>query len=712
MDNVIEKSVAEVLKDNFMPYSAYTILNRALVRIDGFKPVQRRLLFMMKRAGTTYDKPYKKSASSVTNTMFLNPHGDTSIYESMVRMAKDNETLLVPMIDSKGNFGKIYSTTSEGAMRYTEARLTKVACDMMKGIEKGIVPMVDNYDSTIVEPLLIPTPFPNILCNDSAGIAVGVASKIPSFNLGEVIDYTIALLTKKEGWEDPSNFILAPDYPTGGTIVYDKVKMDNILKTGRGSFLIRPKYTITGNKVMFHNMPHGVKAETSIKKLIDLKNEKVLNEITEINDRYGLNTTGVEVVLKKNADAEKFVERVFAHKVMQTSISTNMTFITTDGRPKVMGVQGIIYDWLKFRAKVLNNELNYDKNKLESQISHLEALKIVLLDIEKAIDIIKSTKSYDEMIQSLMVGYEITEEQAKDVAEIKLKNFNAESFNKNIERMKGLKDQLAIVDKRLSSKVELAKYMVEQLKAIKEEYGEARKTDTIDVSEAGISDGAVMAEDYPVTVYITKNGFVKKIPTSSIRSNYTNKLQDGDSIIFEKELMNNSGEIIAIVKDGVAMKKNIDELEDVTMSSIGQFLPVELDCDARDVVYAYATESFDEKLVYGYDNGKVAVVETGKLKTKQRRKEVKNSYNTDAKLLYVSLIDDLDGKNLVAVSVDDKALYMDLSKINPKKSMSSAGNIYMKSDIKKYVVDEGFIYGKEYDRASAGTGLKGRNIAK
>jgi DNA gyrase subunit A len=676
---LIKQPITDALKVNYMPYTAYVILERALPEIDGFKPSQRRILYTMYKMGLLKGAR-KKSQGIVGSTMFLHPHGDGAIYETMVRMARDAEALLIPFIDSKGNFGKQYSRDMQYASaRYTEARLQPIAKELFEDINKNTVDMVDNFDGEMKEPRLLPVTFPTILVNPQSGIANGMASSIAPFNLAEVIDFVVAYI--KNPKVDVLDYIKAPDFPTGGNIIYNKAKMEDILKTGRGSVDIRATYRFEKNAIIFEELPYTTTFEAVIDKITQLVKEGKIKDIVDINDIYGLHTKGIEITVKNSTNKELLVEKLFKMTPLQSSYSCNFN-IVVDGRPKVLGVKEIIGEWVKFRANAVKRGASFDKEKKDHKKRMLEALKQVLLDVDKAVAIIRETKKNADVVANLQSAFGIDEEQAEFVAEIKLRHLNKEYLIQRISEIETLEKEIAELDDLINNKVTLAKLIINQLKSIKKNYGEARKSQIIEATELPtIETETIQVDDYNVKVFITKEGYLKKIPLTSLRGNFNIKVKDGDKIVSEIETTNNSDILVFTDKQNVYKYKSY-ELEDHKPSVLGEYLPTMLGLKGEEILFTTVTNDYKGYLIVGFEDGKVAKIDLSAYETKQNRSMLKNAY-ADKKALFFKHID--EDVEILAVSSIDKALVFNTSMINPKTSKTTIGVQVMKSKNDSYV---------------------------
>lgn len=669
---MIKQTITDSLKNNYMPYSAHVILHRALPEIDGFKPSQRKLLYTMYKMGLLKGNR-TKSANVIGQGLKLNPHGDQSLYETAIRLTKDHEALLIPYIDSKGNFGKYYSRDMQyAAMRYTEMRLEKIAQELFKDIDKNTVDMVDNYDNTMKEPRLLPVTFPTILANPIQGTAVGMASNICSFNLNELIDFTINYI--KNTSIKVSDYIKAPDFPTGGIIVYDEKEFEKIYETGKGSFKIRAKYEFNDNAIIIKEIPYTTKIEVIIDRIVDLVKEGKLKEIVDVNDIYGVHSSGIEIIVKNNTNKELLMQKLFKLTPLEDTFSCNFNVII-DGKPRVLGVKEIIREWLKFRAKCIKRGIKYDLTKKKDKRHLLLGLKQVLLDIDKAIQIIRETKSDNEVIFNLMKAFNIDEIQAEYVAEIKLRNLNKDYIVQKTNEIEQLNKDIEYLQFALNDKITIAKIIIEQLEYVKKTYGQPRKTDIVYIDELpSVDEKEIEIENYNVRLFITKQGYLKKIPSVSLRGMSNIKLKDDDEIVYEIDTTNKSDILIFTDKQN-CYKLKAYEIEDHKPSVLGEYLPTLLNIKGEDIVHVTATEDYEGYLIIGFDNGKVAKIELASYKS--NRSMLKNAYTDQEKPIYFDTIkQDID---LVVISTINKVLVFNTSMVNSKSSKTTIGVQVMKS---------------------------------
>lgn len=700
----INQNITDSIESNYMPYTAHVILHRALPEIDGFKPSQRRILYTMYKMGLL-NSARKKSQGVVGQTMFLHPHGDISIYETLVRMSRDNEALLTPYIDSKGNFGKQYSREEKAASaRYTEVRLEQMAKELFKDIDKDNVDMVDSYDGALKEPKLLPVTYPNILTNASSGTAVGMASNIPSFNLKEIIDFTVAYLKNKDA--KVSDYILSPDFPTGANIIYDKKEMKSIYDTGRGSFKIRAKYEIEDDVITFTELPYTTTFEAIIEKISSIVKGGDLKEIVDVNDVYGINTKGIEIIVKKNTDKELLVEKLFNLTTLEDTYSCNFNLIV-DGRPQTLGVKEIIKNWIIFRAETIKRGTEHDINKRVRQRHLLKGLEAILLDIDKVVSIIRETKKNSDVEKNLMGSFDIDEVQAEYIANIKLKHLNKEYILNRSKEIKSLDSDIKNLNKIISSKKELAKTIIDELTKIKEDFGKDRVSSIIDKSEVKVINmEQEMIDDYNVRVFVTKEGYLKKIPLTSLRGAYNNRLKDGDEFIAEFETTNTS-EILFFTDSRNVHKRKLYEIEDSRPSNLGEFIPSLLSLSDEELIYTYVTEDFKGSILFGFDDGRVARVDLKSYETLQNRLLLRNAY-ADKNVLFVKVLPEGADIDLLAISDIDKAIILNTSRISSKATRTTAGVWFMRgkddSKVKGYYeLEDGHNY-KYYKQLNAGVG--------
>ncbi|UGO46193.1 DNA gyrase subunit A [Bacillus phage vB_BanS_Chewbecca] len=675
MVTVIEQSIIEALRGNYMPYTAHVILERALPEIDGFKPSQRRILETARRMGLL-SGVRKKSQGIVGQTMFLHPHGDGAIYETLVRMARDAEALSYPLIDSKGNFGKQYSKNMQYASaRYTEAKLEPIAKELFKDINKNTVDMIDSYDGTLKEPKLLPVTLPFILLNPQSGIANGMASSIAPFNLNEVVDYFIAYIRSPKTAR-VSDYIKAPDFSTGGNVIYDKNTFERIFETGRGTFTIRATYKFDKDGIIFEELPYTSTFEAIILKIAELVKDGKIKDITDVNDIYGIKSKGIKITTKKNTDKEALVEKLFRMTPLQSTYPCNFN-IVVNGRPRVLGIQGIAHEWIRFRAEAIKRGLNFDMNKKIEKRHLLLALKQVLLDVDKAIKIIRETKTNKEVVANLMDVFEIDEKQAEYVSEIKLRHLNEEYLIERTKEIETLEDEVVDLKDLIGSRQRIAQLLIAELEEGKRNYGKERRTGIIEAQAVAKAEKeAVVIDDYNIKVFLTKEGYLKKIPLTSLRGNFTIKVKDGDEIVSEIDTTNNS-DILVFTDKNNCYKYKMHEIEDSKPSLLGEYLPTMLGLKDEEIVFTHVTSDYKGTLLVGFETGKLAKIELSAYETKTNRKMLANAYYNGAKALYFNVIhEDID---IVMVSSINKVALFNTASINSKTSKTAQGNQLMRT---------------------------------
>ncbi|SDX93628.1 DNA topoisomerase (ATP-hydrolyzing) subunit A [Thermoactinomyces sp. DSM 45892] len=699
-----QQSIVDSLRNNYMPYTAHVIMSRALPEIDGLKPSQRRILYTMFKMGLLKGNR-KKSQGVVGQTMFLHPHGDMAIYETLVRMAKDNESLLLPYIDSKGNFGKQYSRDMKYASaRYTEVKLSDNASELFHDIDQNTVDMIDNYDGTLREPRLLPVTYPSILINTSSGTAVGMASSVAPFNLIEVIDFTITYIENKE--TVVSDYILAPDFPTGGHIVHNAKDFDQIYETGKGSFKIRATYKIQGNSIIFEQIPYTTTFEAIIDKITDLVKEGKIKDIVDIDDIYGIDSKGIEIQVKNNTDKERLIARLYKLTPLEDSFACNFNIIV-NGRPQTLGIKQIIHEWIEFRSNCIQRGAIYELDKKEKKKHLLKALKQVLLDIDKAIAIIRSTKLNNQVVSNLMDAFQIDELQAEYVAEIKLRSLNEEYLLSRIQEIEKLEKEIQGLHGLINEPSKRSKVIVEQLKRVKSQYGKERSSQIIHVDDlSSMKEEQISIENYNVRVFVTKEGYLKKIPLVSLRSSNQLKVKDGDQVVREMDTTNNS-DILIFTNQQNCYKYKTYELDDHKPSSLGEFLPTLLGLKDEEILYVTVTNDYKGHLIIGFDDGKVAKIDLSAYSTKHNRTMLKNAYADKQPIYWDATQEDYD---LMALSTIDKIIVVNTSMINPKTSKTTIGVQLMKSKKASLVSDyhrlstEGYEEREYYRTLSAGVG--------
>ncbi len=670
MQNQTEQPITRTLEENYMPYTMSVIVSRAIPEIDGFKPSHRKLLYTMYKMGLLTGAK-TKSANIVGQTMRLNPHGDMAIYETMVRLTRGHDALILPLVDSKGNFGKHYSRDMAfAAPRYTEAKLDPVCAEIFADIDKDVVDFVDNYDGTMKEPTLLPTTFPNILVNPNQGIAVGMASTICSFNLNEICQTTIELI------KNPDHNIMltltAPDFTTGGYLIYDREQLRQIYETGIGSFKVRAKYTYDkkANCIEITEIPFSTTVEAIIDKIVELVKTGKVKEASYIRDETDINGMKIAIDLKRGADPDKLMQRLFKMTTLEDSFAANFN-ILIGGRPKTMGIREILSEWIAFRTECIKRGLYYDIQKTNDRLHLLLGLQKILLDIDKAIKIVRETEEEDQVVPNLMIGFGIDEIQAEFVAEIKLRNLNREYILNKTAEIEKLKKSAEEMQDTLNSSQKLKKVIINQLTQIMKKYGKPRKTALLYEDEIEEPEEEETAEDYPVTVFMTAAGYFKKITAQSLRMSGDHKLKEGDEIRYTFEATNLSDLLIFTDKYQV-YKARVCDFEDSRTSVLGDFLPQKLGMENGETpVFITATTDYKGYILAFFENGKCAKIEIASYETKTNRKKLINAYSDASPLVAMFAIK--DEQLFVLTSSNGRCLIVDSGAIGAKSTKSTAG---------------------------------------
>ncbi|MBQ9879166.1 MAG: topoisomerase IV [Clostridia bacterium] len=674
---IIERqNITDTLETNYMPYAMSVILSRAIPEIDGFKPSHRKLLYTMYKMGLLSGAKIK-SANIVGRTMQLNPHGDAAIYETMVRMTTGNETLLHPFVESKGNFGKAYSRNmAYAAARYTEAKLAPICKELFVDIDKDTVDFVDNYDSTMKEPVLFPTRFPNILCNVNTGIAVGMASNICSFNLREVCDAAMGLIRNPD--YDIADSIKAPDFSGGGSIVYDRAAIDAVLNTGRGGIKVRAKYTYdkSGNCIDITEIPPTTTSEAIIDRIIELAKAGKIREISDIRDETDKTGLKITIDLKRSVDYNKLMRRLFKLTPLEDSFPCNFN-ILVGGSPVVMGVKDILVEWLAFRAECVTRRTFHELTGAKDRLHLLEGLQLILLDIDKAISIIRGTELESDVVPNLMTGFGIDEVQANYVAEIKLRHLNREFILKKLEDLEDLKAAIADMEDILAHKRRIDKIIVSELKEVSETFGIDRRTDIIyDTPDEDEDVREDAAPDYPVRIFFTREGYFKKITPQSLRLSNVQKLKDGDGIVLEKDSTNNAS-LLFFTDKCSAYKAKVSDFADTKASVLGDYVPAVMGFDPDEkALFAVETTDYSETLIIFYDNGNCAKFPISSYETKQNRRKLVGAYCPDQTPVAVFAVK--ADEEFVLYSSSDRILIFNSAAILMKSTRTTRGVAVMK----------------------------------
>ena len=669
--STVEQPISETLEVNYMPYAMSVIVSRAIPEIDGFKPSHRKLLYTMYKMGLL-SGGRTKSANIVGQTMQLNPHGDAAIYETMVRLAKGNETLLHPFVDSKGNFGKVYSRDmAYAASRYTEAKLAPICAELFRDIDSDTVDMVDNYDATMKEPSLLPTTFPNVLVSANQGIAVGMASNICSFNLKEVCNATIAMMENPEC--DLMEYLPGPDFSTGGELLFDEAATREIYATGRGSFKLRAKwhYVKSGNLIEITEIPYSTATEVIMDKVADLIKAGKIKEISDMRDETDLGGLKLTIDLKRGADPEKLMQKLFRLTTLQDTFPCNFNILIA-GMPRVMGVGEILQEWIAWRLDCIKRRIFFQIGKKEERLHLLKGLERILLDIDKAISIIRETELDSEVVPNLMIGFGIDQVQANFVAEIKLRNINKEYILKQTKATSQLEQEIAQLRDTLNSSRKLKKVITQELKDVAQKYGQPRKTEILyDVADAAPEDEEEPIPDYPVTVFLSKEGYLKKITQPSLRMSGEQKFKEGDSLDFSVESTNRE-EFLVFTDQFQCYKSRLSDFDDGKASQLGDYLPQKLGFEQgenlRGLVLCGDYKGF---VLFFYENGKVAKVPMSAYETKTNRKKLTGAYSDKSPLVAVMALD--ADEQVVLYSSDGRALIFSTAQLLPKTTRSTQG---------------------------------------
>ena len=666
-----EQAISETLEINYMPYAMSVIVSRAIPEIDGFKPSHRKLLYTMYKMGLL-SGGRTKSANIVGQTMQLNPHGDAAIYETMVRLAKGNETLLHPFVDSKGNFGKVYSRDmAYAASRYTEAKLDPICAEIFKDIDSDTVDMVDNYDATKKEPTLLPTTFPNVLVSPNQGIAVGMASNICSFNLKEVCDTAIALM------DNPDHDILetmpGPDFSTGAELLYDDAATREIYSTGRGSFKLRAKwrYVKEGNLIEVYEIPYTTTTEVIMDKVAELIKAGKIKEITDMRDETDLNGLKLAIDLKRGVEPEKLMQKLFRLTSLQDSFPCNFNILIA-GMPRVLGVGEILEEWTAWRMECVRRRIYFQIQKKEERLHLLKGLERILLDIDKAIAIIRETEMESEVVPNLMIGFGIDEIQANYVAEIKLRNINKEYILKQTKAIDDLEQEISDLQDILGSSRKLKGVIKKELKLVSDKFGKPRKTEIIyGAEEAEQEDEAEDIPDYPVTMFVSREGYLKKITPQSLRMSGEQKFKEGDALQFSVETTNRA-ELLVFTDQFQCYKTRLSDFEDGKASQLGDYLPQKLGMDPCEQV-RYVIQAGDYKgfVLFFFENGKAAKVPLSAYETKTNRRKLTGAYSDKSPL--VSVMAFSADEQVVLYSSDDRAMIISSALLMPKTTRNTQG---------------------------------------
>lgn len=667
---VVDQPITDTLEKNYMPYAMSVIISRALPEIDGFKPSHRKLLYTMYKMGLLTGAK-TKSANIVGQTMRLNPHGESAIYETMVRMSRGYEALLHPFVESKGNFGKAYSRDmAYAASRYTEAKLAPICAELFRDIDKDTVDFIPNYDNTTTEPTLLPTTFPSILVNSTVGIAVSMASSVCAFNLKEVCETTIALLKNKE--HNVSDTLKGPDFPGGGLMIYDQKELDKIYRTGRGSVKVRARYRYDAQNhcIEITEIPPTTTVEAIIDKIVELVKLNRVREIADLRDETDLSGLKLTIDVKRGVDADKLMMKLYKMTPLEDTFSCNFNILIA-GVPKVMGVYEIIDEWTAFRIECVRRRVFYDLTKKKEKLHLLKGLGKILLDIDKAIKIVRETEEESEVIANLMIGFGIDEIQAEYVAEIKLRHLNREYILKRTEETEQLEKDIAEMQSILDEPKKIKKIIIDELNDVIKKYAIPRKTLFVYSDEITTYEEEDETPDYPVNVFLTEEGYFKKITPQSLRMSGEQKLKEGDAVRMQLETTNNA-ELIFFTTGCQAYKARVGDFDDTKASVLGDYVPAKLGFDEGERVAGMAvTTDFKGHVLFFFQNGKVAKVPLSSYETKTRRRKLANAYSAKSPL--AALFVETEPQEYVLTSSAVRKLLFNSAVISEKTTRDTQG---------------------------------------
>lgn len=673
--------ITDTIEKNFMPYAMSVIVSRAIPEIDGFKPAHRKLLYTMYKMGLLTGSK-TKSANVVGQTMKLNPHGDASIYETLVRLTRGNETLLHPFIDSKGSFGKQYSSDMKyAASRYTECKLDTFCNEIFSGIDKDAVDFVDNYDGTMKEPTLLPATFPNILVTPNTGIAVGMASNICSFNLAEVCDGTIALLKNpKVSLDRMMEIIKAPDFPGGGAIIYDREKMREIFLTGQGSVRVRSRYNYDkdANCIDILQIPYSTSIEQIMQGITDLIKDGKLKEVTDFRDEIDLSGFKLTIDLRRGTDPDKLMSRLFKLTKLEDSFKCNFN-VLIDSVPRQLGIIDILNEWIRFRIGCVKRELTFDLNKKKDKLHLLMGLAKILLDIDKAIRIIRQTEKESDVVPNLMKGFDIDEIQAEYIAEIKLRHLNREYILNRVSEIEGLQKEIAELEELLGDELKIKAYIASQLLEVKKKYGKPRRSQIIGAEEISEYNEEDHIEAFNGTIVLTREGYFKKISQQSLRLSDNHMLKDGDEIICTIETDNNA-ELVFFTDRAQIYRAKVSDFDQVKASVMGDFIPAKLNMDAGErPVFMRVQNSYPagDNMVFVFENGKAVRISVANYETKGNRRKLTGAFSTASPIVAVFYEPKNKPFEIMLISSADRALVVKTSQIVQMSTRTSGGNSVM-----------------------------------
>ena len=672
---IVEQKIVSTLTENYMPYAMSVIMSRAIPEIDGFKPSHRKLLYTMYKKGLLTGS-LTKSANIVGETMKLNPHGDAAIYDTMVRLSRGYEALLHPYVLSKGNFGKFFSRDMAwAAPRYTEAKLEPICNELFRDIDKDTVDFVDNYDNTMKEPTLLPATFPSVLVNANTGIAVGMASSVCSFNLKEVCETTAALIRDPD--HDIFSTLPAPDFCGGGQIVYNEQVLKDIYNSGKGSFKVRAEYTYdkANNCIDVTSIAPTTSTEAIIEKVIELVKQGKIKEISDIRDETGLNGLKITIDLKRGVDPELLMKKLYKFTPLEDSFACNFNILIA-GIPMVLGVKDILTEWIAFRTECVCRRVAHELNKKKDKLHLLYGLKEILLDIDKAVRIVRETEEEKEVVPNLMIGFGIDEIQAEFVAEIKLRHLNREYILKRTNDIEDLEAEIKDLEAILASKARVKTIIVKELKEVAEKYGQERRTKILYIEDDAFEDVVEEIPDYPVHLFFTKDGYFKKITPQSLRMSGEQKLKEGDSIILTVDTTNNT-DLLFFTNKCQVYKSKASDFSDTKASVLGDYIPAKLQMDEGETTVAMiSTKNYEGIVLFAFENGKIAKIPLNSYETKTNRKRLTNAYSDKSPLSAVGFTEE-ECEFLITAS-SGRMLLLHTAAINLKTSRTTQGVAVMK----------------------------------
>ena len=667
---VVEQPITSTLDENYMPYAMSVIVSRAIPEIDGFKPSHRKLLYTMYKMGLLTGNR-TKSANIVGQTMRLNPHGDQAIYETMVRLAKGNESLLHPFVDSKGNFGKVYSRDmAYAASRYTEAKLAPICAELFRDLDCDAVDFVDNYDNTTKEPALLPTTYPNVLVSANQGIAVGMASQICGFNLGEVCDTTIQLLKNPD--HDIATTLLAPDFSTGGQILCDPEELGRIYETGRGGVKVRAKYRYikSENIIEIYEIPYSTSLEAILDKVSELMKAGKIKEISDMRDETDLSGLKLAIDLKRGIDPDKLMQKLFRLTPLQDTVSCNFNILIA-GMPRVLGVKALLEEWLAWRTECVRRRVYFVLHKKQEKLHLLQGLKRILLDIDKAIEIIRQTEEEAEVVPNLMIGFGIDQVQAEYVAEIKLRNINKEYILKRVQETAALEEEIEDLEDTLQKPARIRKIIVGELEDVRKKYAQPRKTEIIFSHEAEYEEEPEETPDYPVTLFLSREGYFKKITAQSLRMSGEQKFKEGDELFRQVEATNNT-ELMFFTDRQQVYKVRAADFADGKASLLGDYLPTKLGMDEEEkVIDLVLPGDYSGHVLFFFENGKCARVSLSAYATTSNRRKLTGAYSDKSPL--AALVPLTEDRELALISTEPRALLLHTALLAPKTTRATQG---------------------------------------